>query len=287
MAATTKQAAGAGFRELRVYELNQYGIPLSSSMPASAADPYDGLDASIAKALTITVPDPQIIQHTGDDRVAAVDMLPPTEAITAEMRTGHTNLELDALLQNVNVVALGEMQMMGRGTDQQGLEPDLCILAYRQAVRTGATLAGARCYIQAMMPKAAVFPKAGPMEEQAVDENSYTVNPRICTEYPWGSAFVLGTEGYVSSQLLHGISDKRPHLCVFEGDAAEVNFDFSAAFQGAHVDKIKVYLWVLSTQITTDVTATVTAITTASIDFTAPGAPLAGDIVIVSYEIAD
>ena len=284
MAVTTKQAAGAGFRQLRVYTQNEYGIPWTSSFPGAASVAWDGVHASIAKALTITIPDPQILQHTGDDRVAAVDMLPPTEAVTAEMRTGHTNLELDALLQNVNVVALGEMQLMGRGTSQQGLEPDITILGYRQAVRTGATLAGQRCYIHALLPKAAVFPKAGAMEESGLDENTYTVNPRVCNNYPWGIAFAIGTEGYTEAQLLHGISDKRPHLAVWEGDNVETEFDFSAGYLPAAVAKVKAYLWDAGTQVATDITATAT-ITTASI--TPVAKPDVGDLVLAWYEIAD
>lgn len=280
---TTKQAAGSGFRHCRIYELDGNGFGL---VPATGADGYEGVWFSLAKALTITVPDPQIMQHVGDDRVGGVDLLPPTEAISAELRTGKTNLAVDAILSNINVVALGEMQVSGAGTSQQGTEPQICILAYRQAIDIDPESAtkGARRWYWVLMTKALVFPRLAAMEEQAVDENTYTVQPMVFSKYPWGIAFELATEGFTDAQLIRGISQFRPHLEYWEGDAAVVAFDFKADLQAAESTRVKVYHYVALTGVTTDVTGTVT-ITTADITFGA--APAADDIVTAFYEIAD
>jgi hypothetical protein len=91
MAATTKKAAGAGFRHCRIYALDSNGLGV---VPAGDADTaYDGLHFDMAKALTPTIPDPTVLAHTGDDKVGQIDLLPPTEAVSFEMRTGHTNFE--------------------------------------------------------------------------------------------------------------------------------------------------------------------------------------------------
>lgn len=280
---TTKQAAGAGFRHCQLYEIDANGFGV---VPATGAVGYDGLWFSLAKALTITIPDPQILQHTGDDRVGGVDLLPPTEAMSAELRTGKTNLEVDALLSNINVVALGEMQATGAGTDQQGMEPHVCILAYRQAIDIDPASAtkGARRWIWVLMSQAIVFPKMGAMEEQAVDENTYTVQPMVFSQYPWGIEFGAATEGYEEAQLIRGIAQHRPHLAFWEGDAAVVAFTFATTKQAAATTRVKVFHYVALTGVTTDVTATV-VVTTADITFTV--APAADDIVTAFYEMAD
>lgn len=280
---TTKQAAGAGFRHCRIYELDENGFGV---VPATGATGYSGVWFSLAKALTITVPDPQIMQHIGDDRVGGVDLLPPTEALSAELRTGKSNLEVDAILSNINVVALGQMQVSGAGTSKQGTEPQICILAYRQAIDIDPASAtkGARRWYWVIMSKALVFPRLGAMEEQAVDENTYTVQPMVFSKYPWGVQFEEATEGFTDAQLIRGISQYRPHLEFWEGDGVVVAFDFPTTLQAAATTRVKVFHYVDSTGVVTDVTATVT-ITTADITFGA--APAADDIVIAFYEIAD
>lgn len=283
MAVTTSKAAGAGFRHVRVYSLDTNGLGVvPDTYDADTA--YDGIHLEMAKALSLTVPDPQNIAHTGDDRVMQVDLLPPTEAVTGELRTGHTNLAADALLSNVKVAALADMVVTGYGTDQQGKEPVVLILGYRQAVVTDPARAdkGSRCWIWTLLPKALVYAKAGPQEEGGADENSYTVQPTVVSAYPWLIAFTCATEGFLETQMLRGVSQYRPHLAYWEGDAAETAFDFTLT--PAAITKVKVFHWVALTGVVTDVTLTVT-ITTTEITFGA--APAAGDIVIAFYEIAD
>lgn len=282
--ATTTMAAGAGFRHLRVYALNPTtGLLL---VPTPGADGYGGLQASLAKALTLNVPDPQILQHTGDDRVGATDMLPPTEAIGAEIRTAHWDLDLNALLSNINVVQAGEMNIAALGTSQLGLEPNVAILGYRQSVDTdpvGGTK-GARRWNWVMLPQAQVFPKLSPMEEQAVDVNTFTVNPKIVSKYPWGIAFDEGVEAYYEAQVLYGISQHRPHLEAWEGDGAVLIFNLPTGFEAAETSRMTVWHYVASTGVTTDVTSTVT-LAVDSITFGT--APAVDDIVTCFFERAD
>jgi hypothetical protein len=282
MVATTK-VSGAGFRNLRVYALNSDGFGV---VPTPGEDGYDGFRVALAKALTLTVPDPTIISHTGDDRVGAVDLLPPTEAVTGEIRTGRTDLTLDALLTNTKVRALEEMQAGVMGTDQQGMEPDIAILGYRQSVDADevSTNKGQRNWLWVLLTKALIFPKWGPFEEGGADENTYTLQPRVFNKYPWGLPFTLANDGCLEAQIIRGISRYRPHLAYWEGEGAETAFLFSTGFKAAAADRVKVYHWVAATGVVTDVTATVT-ITVDSITFTV--APADGDIVIAFYEIAD
>lgn len=279
----TRKGTAAGFRHARFYGVDIYGLPEDPAWGA-ADTAYNGMHLEGAKALTITVPDAQIITHTGDDGVLGTDMLPPNEAVTGEARTGMTNFDVDALFQNVNVIAHGEMEGIGMSTSQQGLEPDLVLLAYRQATKQGGVQKGGRCWLQFLLPLVQVFTKTAGAEEGAADENTYTVQPRIVSAYPWGIAFTIGVEKFVTTPLIRYFSDFRPHLAVWKGDAAELIFDFTTGFIPATVPKVKVFHWVAATGVSTDVTATVTTTTTA---ITFAAAPAAGDKVVAHYEIAN
>ena len=284
MAATTR-VSGAGFRHLRIYSLNSDGFGV---IPAPGAAGYNGLQVAVAKAMTLTIPDPQIISHTGDDRVSQIDLLPPTEGVAGEIRTGRTDLTLDALLANTKVRALASMQAGVMGSDQQGMEPDVCVLAYRQAVDADLTSAnkGQRNWLWVLLSKALIFSKWGPMEEGGADENTYTLQPRVFSKYPWGISFALADDGCLEAQVIRGVSRYRPHLAYWEGTGAVLEFNFSTGFQGPAdiADRCKVYHWVALTGVVTDVTATVT-IAADGITFLA--APADGDIVVAFYEIAD
>jgi len=284
MPATTR-ASGAGFRHLRVYSLDSNGFGV---VPTPGAAGYDGLQVAVAKAMTLTIPDAQIISHTGDDRVSQIDLLPPTEGVAGEIRTGRTDLTLDALLSNTKVRALASMQAGAMATDQQGMEPDFCVLAYRQAVDADLTSAnkGQRNWLWVLLSKALIFAKWGAMEEGGADENTYTLQPRVFSKYPWGIQFTLADDGYLETQVLRGISRYRPHLAYWEGTGAVVEFLFTTGFHGPAdaEDRCKVYIWTIADGLVEDVTA---AVTIADDGITFDVAPLAGDIVIALYEIAD
>lgn len=282
MVATTR-ASGAGFRHLRVYALDSNGLGV---VPTPGDDGYDGLQVAIAKAMTLTVPDPQIISHTGDDRVSQIDLLPPTEGVAGEIRTGRTDLTLDALLGNTKVRTLAMMQAGLMGSDQQGMEPDVCVLAYRQAVDADLTSSskGQRNWVWVLLSKALIFSKWGAMEEGGADENTYTLQPRVFSSYPWLMPFTLTDDGCLEAQVIRGISRYRPHLAYWEGEGVEDTFLFSPGFTAAAIDRVKVYLWDVGTGVTADVTATST-ITVDDIKLVAAAGD--GDIVIAFYEIAD
>lgn len=276
--ATTKIATGAGFRHAQVLPLGSDSIPLVGTTGATGDV---GKTASGAKTLTVNIPDPQTLTHTGDDRVQNIDMLPATEGVTAELKTGKTNLELDALLSGVEAFALGDMQAMLHQTDQQGCEIQATLLAYRAAQDADPDSAskGARRWVWILFPSAQIFPKPASMEEGAVDENTYTVVPQVVTAWPWGIAFLASTEGATEAQFIRGISEGPPLIEGWTGDGSVTAFDLSETARATGA--IKVYHWVAATETVTDVTLSVT-LTTSSITFTT--APANNDKVFAFYE---
>ena len=282
--AVPAKSVGAGFRHAQVCALDpDTGLLLASVAGAIA---YEGLVIEMARTLTLTAPDPQIIQHPGDDRVGQVDLLPPTEAYSAELHTGKMNLTLDALLSNVNVVTLGDMKLALSGTDQQGLEPQMMLLGYRQALDSDpdSSTYGQRLWEWVMFPSTRLFAKPGSMEAGGDDEHTYTVQPSIVTSYPWAIAFTAGVEGATEGQIIRGISRGRPHICNWLIDAVPttaLTMPITAKADEAGTSfAIKVFLY--HAGVASDITS---AAVLGADEITATGA-VEDDIVTAFYELA-
>src|SRR5574341_97823 len=131
--AATKIASGAGLRHVRYWLLDTDGNPSGAQ---SGSDGYSGVRIQGVKTFQANIPDVQPIRHTGDDRVFAQDHLPPTELETATITTGKSNLTVDADLVGLTINSLGDMQILGYGTDQAGFESQVMVYGWRQALDT-------------------------------------------------------------------------------------------------------------------------------------------------------
>jgi len=209
MAVPSSLFATVGFRNLRVFALDANGYMAATT----ATTAYEGIRVTKNKVLTITHPEARLIIHHGDDRIFALDTLPPTEPLTGEVTLANFNLDFDALVGNVKVVTQNEAKMILVASDQQGFEPLVGLFAYQQGVDvddTGSTYGGRRWHF-AMLPQAWVIKRMPPMNENPANP-MYTVRPQFVTKYLTGSAFASATEGATQAQLVHGIVNYKPKL---------------------------------------------------------------------------
>lgn len=277
--------SGGGFRRATLFPLKTTNS-LVAPPAVAGADPYEGIQLVGAKTLTLTIPEPQILTHTGDDGVLGSIMLPPNESVAGELRTGATNLTADATLQGINEVTIGDMKTLGRGIVPQVYIPH-GVLAYRQAVVTDPESAtkGADCWVWAMMPISKLAPRPSSFEEGGVDENIYNILPHTVTRYLWGTQFVSGTEGFESAQIIYGISNGPPKFESFLIDTTPtltLNYGQTARFSENGTDTAtKVWLWDTATGGITDITATSTL--TNQSTFTVVGA-VQDDMIYIMYE---
>jgi len=265
--------SGVGFRHCQVFGLDSNGYPAATSTTA-----YEGLHVSGVKALTINDPEPRQITHAGDDRVIALDVLPPQEAVTGELKVAKVNDAVDALLTGQLSFTVGEAKLFGIGTNERGNEVQVGLLAYRQTLDTDPDSAnfGARRWEFRLMPKVILVPREGSLDENP-EERVYGVYPQFVTKHLWGESFADGTEGFVQAQMLRGISEYKPNLVAFQGDGTTVEFPFPTDDQAASTDKITV--WVDGVEQTSGITKATDKIT-----FTA--APSSGAMIVVFYEVA-
>jgi hypothetical protein len=271
MAAPNTTRSGVGFRHCTIFALNTSGLP-----NAPAATVYEGLVIGGVKRLTINDPEPQQISHMGDDRVFALDSLPPTEALTGELVVGKISDAIDAAITGQLSFTVGEAKLFGIGTDKRGFEQQIGMLVYRQTLDTTPGAQQLRRWEFRIFPVLLAIPREGSMDEKA-EERMYTLRPQIATKHLWGTAFAVGTEGFTESQMLRGVSEYKPKIVAFKGDGAEDEFLFPATAQAVSTGKIVV--WNNGVEVTSGLTKAVTGLT-----FTA--APATGNIIVALYETA-
>lgn len=223
MAAPGTTRSGVGFRHCQILLLNSSG-----TIAATSATVYEGVQLSGAKAMTIDDPEPRDIIHIGDDRVFQRDVLPPDTPISGEIRTGKVNDAVDDVItDDKGISTVGEAMLFGFGTNNRGDENQVCVLAYRQTLDTVASSSsfGRRRWEGRLFPKAYLIPRESGFEDTP-EERVYTLRPLFVTAYPWGLAFVTGTEGFTQAQGFRLISEYKPKIVGWAADGSTTDFVF-------------------------------------------------------------
>lgn len=266
--------SGVGFRHVQVLLLNEDDYPAATSTVA-----YAGAQISGVRAMTIDDPEPRDIVHIGDDSVFQRDVLPPDTPISGELRTGKVNDTVDDIITDDIVTEIGDMSFFGFGTDNRGDENQVAVLAYRQTLDTnpGSSDFGKRRWEGRLYPKLYLIPRESGFEDTP-EERAYTLRPLFCTKHLWGVAFSGDVEGFTRAQGLRLISEYKPKIVGFMGNAADVAFLFPTAYPAQNADKVTT--WVLGVETAAgECTATSVGIT-----FSSANVPTATDYIVVLYE---
>jgi hypothetical protein len=265
--------AGVGVRKLQIFELDANGYPAA---PSTAA--YEGINVSAVRNVAVTDPAPRVVVVFGDDKPQIVDILPATEPITAEMTVSKLNDTVDAAVQGgPKSFDVGEMKMYPIRTNHSGDESQIGIVVYQQAIdadRDNPTHYGKRYWNAYIFPKAWLFPRAVPFDENPTAQ-VYTVQPQFFMSHLWGTRLEEATEGAVDAQAIRVVAEYKPHFVAFQGDGATTAFNLATNAQAT----AKMKVWVDGVL---QVVASA-AVTTAAVLFTSP--PTTGAIVVSSYEV--
>lgn len=272
MAAPAVIRSGVGFRHLQVLAIAADGYPAATTTIA-----YEGVTVSGAKTLVLEDPLPRAIDHMGDDRIFQQDVLPPNSAMTGTVNVAKTNDTLDAVLTDDISFSVGEAQLFGIGTDNKGDENQVVVLAFRQTLDTsGGASDGLRRWEGRLFPKAYLIPTETGFDENPEDRQ-YALRPQFATQHVWGVDFSTAVEGFDRAQGLRAITQYKPKLIAFNGDATVVTFLFPTAYPAADTNKVAV--WVDGTLTVPDaVTVTNFELSTAT--------PAADANIVVWYEVA-
>lgn len=263
MTAPTEKTLNYGLRFANVYELNVSGTP-----KAIATTYYEGYQFKGSTAFDLTVPDARKITGLGEDGVTQVVFLPPQEGVTGNLNVEAADPTLAAILDGTKVATIGEMSLVGLGTDKQGFEPQVALLLY-QAARGLVT--GKTYWHSFIIPSAQIVRKSGGMNaDKAV--TIYQIAPNRTTKHLWGVSFANATEGYLSGQVIEAWSNYPIRIASFLGDNTEDEFLFPVDTPAVATGGIKVF--VDGVAVTTNITLATTKVTFA----TAPAASARIDI---------
>ena len=213
---------------------------LALQLPAALSDVnvYEGLHYESARAMTINYPQPRKIEHQGDDRVEALDFLPPSTAMDAEIHVGMSNLDIISLLSGIKVASLATSEIISLATDKQGLEPFVGILAYSQSLDWPV---GDRTWQWYFFPYARAIYAPSSLAETPQDL-IFRVAPQFTSTLPWGLGLVSTVNGNITHQGIQGISMGRPHLACWKAGASTPDYVFDVAHPAYDASSIEVFV---------------------------------------------
>jgi hypothetical protein len=275
MTAATGKMFSVGARNFTVYALDSDGLPT----PGTVGVLNVGTTVTGFKAFEITKPNSRRINHVGNDRLLALDFLPPLEGINATINTGVDNFDVDAVLLNVKKATVGEAVYLVDGTDQQGFEPFVCVVCYQQAQ---SSITKARNWRQWIFPSTKAIPMPTGMGDNPT-ETRYELGPSPVSAHIWGTALSTSTDGATEAAIMRGQSEGKPVYGFSVGDASEAHFPVPSGYTTTTALLGKISVWVAGVlkTITTDYTVDVTT----GVTFEAGKIPGSGAKVSVKWEI--
>jgi hypothetical protein len=269
MTNTSGKQLAVGIRRAVIFELDTNGYPAASGTTA-----YEGIEVAGPKAFTLTVPDARKITHVGNDRVLALDYLPPTEGVSGELRVASNDMVAKAAVAAVNTFNIGESTLMPWATDQQGSEVDAGLLLFQQSLDTTSKLRRWKFYL---VPKARVLPMPASMDENPA-EDRYSIAPNPSTTHLWGTALASGTEGATEMALAEGMAEGKPNVVAFKANGSATIFLLPTAKPATGTAKMKVW----DNGVVKTVGGGLASLTVTTITFTV--APTANHIIVCWYE---
>jgi hypothetical protein len=271
------KTTGIGLRHVQVALRDTDGTIKIQGSPAAGVA-YSGEHISGALALTLSIPDPQRVVASGDDRPYHTFQLPPTENPTGELRVSKTNLDAIALLTSTEEFGSTKARRMGLATDKQGEEETILIWGCREAINSDESSAsfGERCWQTYILPSCRAAVRPATMEGGAVGEFVYTIAANPSTVDEFGAAFTTSVHGFTKAAILMVITKYKFYIDAFEGDGAQKTFTLTKAASLQTDSMVQVYI-----------DGAIAAFTQTAGIITFDAAPADGAKIIVEYDYQD
>lgn len=281
MATANTQATGIGLRHVRVALRDTDG---TIKVPAgtSAGTAYAGIQVAKAKALTVTLADPQRIAARGDDANFHTFNEAPTDSPSGELRTAVTDTEVIALLTSVKRYGSGERREVMLGTNKLGEEDAVMMWGYRKAIdaEVGSATYGLRVYQTYIFLNCYATVRPATMEDSQVGETTYAVTANNSSVDQFGRTLTEAIHGCTEAPFIIVQSRYKYWLDAFVGDNVETDFTLTKTTQTkVGVSTSPTELWVAG--------ASATFTCTAGGVLTPTSKPTLGQKVIVGYEFED
>jgi hypothetical protein len=274
MGAVSGLQYGVGARFAAIIPLDVDGKPDFTTLAATNA--YNGLNFQGFHSWEVPSLARTKITHMDNDGPAVVDFLPPKEGASATLKIGVDNQVVNAFLQGVKKVTIGEATGVPYITDKMGFEPTISLFLYQQSKDKATRL---RRWRYATIPSALCIPDPGPFNENA-QERTYQCALNKSTKQIWGVELTEAIDGCLEAALFDWMAEGIPTLLFWNADGIEDEFLFEvggAAVAALSTAKITVWDWDAGTPITSGITKT-----TAKITFSYP--PTTGHVIVALIE---
>jgi hypothetical protein len=257
------------------YPINTAGGIDAPGYPVAAETPYEGLEFSRPKSLTLNLGAPRAITNVAQGRVQDTIYLPSTDAKTAEFHLSNIDLVTFAQLSNVSSRTLGGGRMMPFGTDKQGLEIAGIFLISQLAFHDDDGVSQWHNYI---LPRTRAVVNMPNFDENAID---VTVNMSLSPskKHVWGEAVSTANDGALEITGLDHVTWNRFNIVAWLADGVEDVFLFPTSKPAVSDYATSFTLWDYNagTEVTAGITKATTGVTYAV-------APAANKLLIALYE---
>ena len=258
------------------FPINSVGGIDAPGYPIAAEVPYEGLEFSRPKSLTLNLGTPRAITNVAQGRVQDTIYLPSTDAKTGEFHLSNIDLETFAELSGVKTRTVGLGLGMAFGTDKQGLEIDGIFLISQLAFHDNDGVTNWNNYI---LPRTRAVVTMPSFNENAIDVLvSLSLSP--AKKHIWGQALSEANDGALEMTGYNHITAQRFNVVAWVGDGAETTFLLPANKQASSTFATSFKVFLYSTGIAVSGTPGATG-------FVAGAAPADGALLIGVYEIED
>lgn len=228
MSTPNTQSTGIGLRHVRVSLRDTDG---TFAIPAgtAVATAYAGLQVAKAKALTVTLADPQRIAARGDDANFHTFNEAPTDSPSGELRTAVTDTEVIAMLTSVNRYGSGERRETPAGTNKVGEEDPVMVWGMRKAIdaEVGSATYGQRMWQTYIFLNCYATVKLSTMEDSQVSETTYALTANNSSVDQFGRTMTEAIHGCTEAAFILVQSRYKYWLDAFKGDNIVTDFNLT------------------------------------------------------------
>lgn len=277
MAAPSLKIFSAGMNAARYYALTAAGYPAATN-----ATVYSGVSIGGPISIALETTDPEVITHPGNNAIQQYDVLPSQGVTGGSLTVSREDAATIAAFSNTKVQVIGDFNMIGWQTSQQGSEVAYALLAYDQAKDT----TGARVWRTHVISRAIITPKPKGMARERGDL-VYNLQPQICSRTFFGAAYTSNDNGYLTAQFNTLTSAHRLTVGSWVTTATETEYVFDTDFPKWVTGSPEISVYKNGVLMTYGATADATHYVATDLKITFGAALTNGDIVTALYGISD
>lgn len=222
--ATTNAVIPAGLTYCYYGRVNSSGYMIGESDPTAGSTTGSAMGRiQYAKTVPVSVNEPDFVQATGDDTVAAQWSFDSNELPNGILESAVTDLAQEAVMQNTNTFDHGETRF-GVRQPKDVNRVDTCLIMQARAKSADSGTAGTSRWYGVIVPVGNLTPLGGDMSERTPLSSRLAITAQNSSQLPWGATLQTAVHGTESAPIIPFTADNPVTCHVFKGDGIETDF---------------------------------------------------------------